>query len=143
MAVVSLIAFAGRSTAHRHARRELPFHRHSSCRDAIVAQSLLSGQLPAVHGENYLLGTFWPTWFWASARASLPISWGPFIGDYAATSARRERGNHAGFAFLGIFAVADLRAHRRVRRPGLSRIRDAVRNRLPGSRLRCGSRSCS
>jgi purine-cytosine permease-like protein len=37
----------------------------------------------AVHGGHYLLGGFWPTWFLGAATtASLPISWGPFVGDY-------------------------------------------------------------
>jgi purine-cytosine permease-like protein/nucleotide-binding universal stress UspA family protein len=40
-------------------------------------------QFHAVHGGNYYLGTFWPTWFIAvTTSATLPISWGPFAGDY-------------------------------------------------------------
>ncbi|MFI5035337.1 MAG: cytosine permease [Acidimicrobiales bacterium] len=40
-------------------------------------------QFHAVHGGSYLLGTFWPTWFLAvTTSATLPISWGPFAGDY-------------------------------------------------------------
>src|SRR5260370_2308942 len=37
----------------------------------------------AIPGGHYLLGSFWPTWFLsATTAASLPISWGPFVGDY-------------------------------------------------------------
>jgi purine-cytosine permease-like protein len=58
-----------------------------------------------VHGANYLLGSFWPTWFLsATTAASLPISWGPFVGDYGRyipTDASSREVNTYGF--LGIF----------------------------------------
>ncbi len=42
-----------------------------------------AGKFHVTHGGNYLLGSFWPTWFLtATTAASLPISWGPFVGDY-------------------------------------------------------------
>lgn len=61
----------------------------------------------AVSGGSYLLGSFWPTWFLGAATtASLPISWGPFVGDYgryipAATPTRRVCFFGVGGIFLG------------------------------------------
>ena len=59
----------------------------------------------AIAGGHYLLGTFWPTWFIsATTAASLPISWGPFVGDYGryipANASPRVVG---AYGFLGIF----------------------------------------
>jgi purine-cytosine permease-like protein len=59
----------------------------------------------AVAGGHYLLGSFWPTWFLsATTAASLPISWGPFVGDYGryipADASPRVVGT---YGFLGIF----------------------------------------
>jgi purine-cytosine permease-like protein len=50
----------------------------------ILLFAVFAGKFHAIHGKDYLLGTFWPTWFLATTTAaSLPISWGPFVGDYA------------------------------------------------------------
>lgn len=54
---------------------------------AIIVVAILFGAFASkfhvVHGGHYLLGSFWPTWFLATTTtASLPISWGPFVGDY-------------------------------------------------------------
>jgi purine-cytosine permease-like protein len=59
----------------------------------------------AIHGGHYLLGSFWPTWFLAATTAaSLPISWGPFVGDYGryipANASPRVVG---AYGFSGIF----------------------------------------
>jgi purine-cytosine permease-like protein len=45
--------------------------------------AVFASRFRVTHGSNYLLGGFWPTWFIATTTtASLPISWGPFVGDY-------------------------------------------------------------
>lgn len=64
-----------------------------------------------VHGGNYLLGGFWPTWFLAvTTTASLPISWGPFVGDYgryvpARTPTRVVSSYAVGGIFLGCWVA--------------------------------------
>jgi purine-cytosine permease-like protein len=81
---------------------------------AITIVSIVVGVLvfaafaPKFHvipGGHYLLGSFWPTWFIsATTAASLPISWGPFVGDYGryipANASPRVVGT---YGFLGIF----------------------------------------
>ena len=50
----------------------------------IVLVFLVVGKFQVVHGSHYLLGSFWPTWILAlTTSASLPISYGPFVNDYA------------------------------------------------------------
>src|SRR3954452_2434760 len=106
MAVVSLIAFAGAIYGHATLVASFRFIAISCFVVSIVGAIALSGSFHAVHGGNYLLGTFWPTWFLGLLlAASLPISWGPFIGDYGRyISPDESQRNTAGFAFLGIFA---------------------------------------
>ncbi len=49
----------------------------------IVLFAVFASKFHVTHGSHYLLGSFWPTWFIATTTtASLPISWGPFVGDY-------------------------------------------------------------
>jgi purine-cytosine permease-like protein len=55
----------------------------SSAAVSILAVIVLSDKFTAVDGGKYLLGDYWPTWVLTMVlAASLPISWGPFIGDY-------------------------------------------------------------
>jgi purine-cytosine permease-like protein len=105
MAVVSLIAFIGAIYGHATLVASFRFIAISSFVISIVGVIALSGSFHAVHGGNYLLGTFWPTWFLGLLlAASLPISWGPFIGDYGRyISPEESEATTAGFAFLGIF----------------------------------------
>jgi purine-cytosine permease-like protein len=64
-----------------------------------------------VHGGHYLLGSFWPTWFLGAATtASLPISWGPFVGDYgryisSSTPTRKVCAFGVGGIFLGCWVA--------------------------------------
>ena len=53
-----------------------------------------------------LLGDYWPTWVLTMVlAASLPISWGPFIGDYGRyIPCKAKASTLRGVAFLGIFA---------------------------------------
>jgi purine-cytosine permease-like protein len=106
MAVVSLISFAGAIYGHATLVASFRFIAISSFVISIIGAIALSGSFHAVHGGNYLLGTFWPTWFVGLLlAASLPISWGPFIGDYGRyISPDESEATTAGWAFLGIFA---------------------------------------
>jgi purine-cytosine permease-like protein len=73
---------------------------------SIVGVAFIATDFHAVSGGHYLLGTFWPTWFFSFVlAASLPISWGPFIGDYGRyIPARESELATAGAGFVGIFA---------------------------------------
>lgn len=58
-----------------------------------------------IPGGHYLLGSFWPTWFLAATTAaSLPISWGPFVGDYGRYIPSGASPRVVGaYGFFGIF----------------------------------------
>lgn len=72
---------------------------------------VFAGKFSAVHGGNYLLGSFWPTWMLGMlTSASVPISWGPFVGDYGryvpASTPRRVISTYAvGGIFLGTWVA--------------------------------------
>ncbi len=81
---------------------------------AVTAVAILAGVLlvavfaskfHVIHGKDYLLGTFWPTWFLGTTTAaSLPISWGPFVGDYARYIPSKAPSRVVGaYGFAGIF----------------------------------------
>jgi purine-cytosine permease-like protein len=71
---------------------------------AIIA--VFASRFHVTHGSNYLLGGFWPTWFIATTTtASLPISWGPFVGDYGRyIPSKTPSSKVSGYAILGIFS---------------------------------------
>lgn len=49
----------------------------------VMLFAVFASKFHVIGGGHYLLGSFWPTWFIATTTtASLPISWGPFVGDY-------------------------------------------------------------
>jgi purine-cytosine permease-like protein len=49
----------------------------------VMLFAVFATKFHAISGSHYLLGSFWPTWFIATTTtASVPISWGPFVGDY-------------------------------------------------------------
>jgi purine-cytosine permease-like protein len=56
-------------------------------------------------GGEYLLGSFWPTWVLAMiTAASVPISYAPFVGDYARYVPNRNSSKKlAGATSLGMF----------------------------------------
>ncbi|HLQ55224.1 MAG TPA: cytosine permease [Streptosporangiaceae bacterium] len=67
--------------------------------------AVFAGKFHVTHGGNYLLGSFWPTWFLsATTAASLPISWGPFVGDYGRYIPSNASSRVVGaYGFAGIF----------------------------------------
>jgi purine-cytosine permease-like protein len=75
----------------------------------VVLFAVFASKFHVTHGSHYLLGGFWPTWFLATTTtASLPISWGPFVGDYGRyvpsnTPSRVVSAYAVGGIFLGCF----------------------------------------
>ena len=71
----------------------------------IALIAVFAPKFSAVHGGNYLLGSFWPTWFIAATTAaSLPISWAPFVGDYGRyIPTKTPSRTVSAYGFAGIF----------------------------------------
>lgn len=105
MAVVIVVTCLAAVLGHRTVERSVRLITAVSILVGILVFVAFAGKFHAVHGGNYLLGGFWPTWFIsATTAASLPISWGPFCGDYgrylpSGTSPRVA----STFSYLGIF----------------------------------------
>jgi purine-cytosine permease-like protein len=105
MAVVALAAFAIAIYGHDTIASMFKFISISSLVVCLLSVVVLADKFHAVHGGPYALGKFWATWALAVVvTASLPISWGPFVGDYG-RYIRPERSSRslAGWAFLGMF----------------------------------------
>jgi purine-cytosine permease-like protein len=99
--VTCLIAVLGHRTLERGVRL-------ITVLSIIVGVLLFVAFAPKFHvipGGHYLLGSFWPTWFLAATTAaSLPISWGPFVGDYGRYIPRSASPRVVGaYGFAGIF----------------------------------------
>jgi purine-cytosine permease-like protein len=105
MAGVIVITCASAILGHRTLERSVRAITVISIVVGIALFAVFAGKFHAVHGGHYLLGGFWPTWFIsATTAASLPISWGPFVGDYgrympSGVSSRVV----ATYGYLGIF----------------------------------------
>ncbi len=105
MAVVIVVTCISAILGHRTLERGVRVITVLSIIVGIMVFAVFAGKFHAVHGGNYLLGSFWPTWFLAATTAaSLPISWGPFVGDYgryipSGTSSRVV----STYGYLGIF----------------------------------------
>jgi purine-cytosine permease-like protein len=105
MAVVAVIVFAIAIYGHDTIAAMFKLIAISSFVVCLVAVVVLADDFHAISGGPYALGTFWPTWvLGVVVVASLPVSWGPFIGDYGRyippeTSAR----SLTGWAFTGMF----------------------------------------
>lgn len=105
MAVIIGVTCVGAVLGHRSLERG---DRVLTIVSIIVGVLVFAAFAPKFHvipGGHYLLGSFWPTWFLsATTAASLPISWGPFVGDYGryipANASPRVVGT---YGFLGIF----------------------------------------
>ena len=105
MAVIIIVTCLGAVLGHRSLERG---DRALTIVSIIVGLLVFIAFAPKFHaipGGHYLLGSFWPTWFLAATTAaSLPISWGPFVGDYGryipASASPRVVG---AYGFAGIF----------------------------------------
>jgi len=105
MLVVSLISFVLAIYGHATLLASFRFIAIASAGVSLLAVLVLSNKFHAVHGGSYLLGKYWPTWVLTMVlAASLPVSWGPFIGDYGRyIPSRAKASTCAAWAFLGIF----------------------------------------
>ena len=80
----------------------------------VIAVRRVRVQVPRDPGlASTCSGSFWPTWFIATTTtASLPISWGPFVGDYgryipASTPSWKVSAYAVTGIFLGLLARDD------------------------------------
>jgi purine-cytosine permease-like protein len=106
MLVVSLISFALAIYGHATLVASFRFIAIASAGVSLLALIVLAGKFHDVHGGSYLLGNYWPTWVLTMVlAASLPVSWGPFIGDYGRYIPSKEKASTCAlYAGLGIFA---------------------------------------
>ncbi len=106
MAVVCLISFVLAIYGHATLVASFRFIAISSAVVSLAALIVLAGKFHDVHGGSYLLGKYWPTWVLTMVlAASLPVSWGPFIGDYGRYIPSKTKATTCAlWAGLGIFA---------------------------------------
>jgi purine-cytosine permease-like protein len=106
MLVVMLISFALAIYGHATLVASFKFIAIASAGVSLLALIVLSGKFHDVHGGAYLLGKDWPTWVLTMVlAASLPVSWGPFIGDYGRYVPTKAKASTCALAGgLGIFA---------------------------------------
>lgn len=105
MAVIIVITCLAAVLGHRTLERSVRLITILSIIVGVLVFAAFAAKFHAIPGGHYLLGSFWPTWFLAATTAaSLPISWGPFVGDYGryipASASSRVVG---AYGFFGIF----------------------------------------
>jgi purine-cytosine permease-like protein len=106
MLVVSLLSFALAIYGHATLVASFRFIGIASAGVSVLALIVLAGKFHNVHGGSYLLGEYWPTWVLTMVLAALlPITWGPFIGDYGRYIPSRTKASTCALAAgFGIFA---------------------------------------
>ena len=106
MLVVSLISFALAIYGHATLVASFRVVGIASAGISLLALIVLAGKFHNVHGGSYLLGDYWPTWVLTMVLAALlPITWGPFIGDYGRYVPSQAKASTCALAAgLGIFA---------------------------------------
>jgi purine-cytosine permease-like protein len=106
MLVVSLLSFVLAIYGHATLVASFRFIGITSAGVSLLALIVLAGRFHAVNGGSYRLGEYWPTWVLTMMLAALlPITWGPFIGDYGRyIPSTVKAGTCALAAGLGIFA---------------------------------------
>jgi purine-cytosine permease-like protein len=106
MLVVMVISFVLAIYGHATLVASFRFIAIASAGVSLLAVIVLSNKFHAVHGGSYLLGKYWPTWVLTMVlAASLPVSWGPFIGDYGRyIPSKAKASTCALYGGLGIFA---------------------------------------
>jgi purine-cytosine permease-like protein len=105
MAAVIIVTCLAAILGHRTLERSISVITVLSIIALIMLVAVFAPKFTNVHGGNYLLGSFWPTWFLATTTtASLPISWAPFVGDYGRYLPTNTSPKVVGaFGFAGIF----------------------------------------
>jgi purine-cytosine permease-like protein len=106
MLVVSLISFVLAIYGHATLVASFRFIAIASAGVSLLALIVLAGEFEAVPGGDYRLGDFWPTWVLTMVLAALlPVTWGPFIGDYGRYIPSKAKASTCALAAgLGIFA---------------------------------------
>ncbi|MEA2303644.1 MAG: hypothetical protein QOH43_924 [Solirubrobacteraceae bacterium] len=106
MLVVSLISFVLALYGHATLVASFRFIGIASAGVSLLALVVLAGKFRAVPGGNYRLGEYWPTWALTMVLAALlPVTWGPFIGDYGRYIPSKAKASTCALAAgLGIFA---------------------------------------
>jgi purine-cytosine permease-like protein len=106
MLVVSLMAFALAIYGHATLVASFRLVGIASAGVSLLALIVLAGKFHNVQGGSYLLGGYWPTLVLTMVLAALlPITWGPFIGDYGRYIPSKTKATTCALAAgLGIFA---------------------------------------
>jgi purine-cytosine permease-like protein len=105
MGAVCLISFVLAIYGHATLVASFRFIAIGSALVSVLAVVVLSNKFHAVDQSKLLLGDYWPTWVLTMVlAASLPVSWGPFIGDYGRYIPSKVKGSTCAlWAGLGIF----------------------------------------
>jgi purine-cytosine permease-like protein len=107
MLVVSLISFALAIYGHATLVASFRLIAIVSAAVSLLALIVLADKFRDVPGGSYVLGQkYWPTWVLTMVLAALlPITWGPFIGDYGRYIPSDAKARTCALAAgLGIFA---------------------------------------
>jgi purine-cytosine permease-like protein len=106
MLVVSLLSFVLAIYGHATLVASFRFIAIASAGVSLLALIVLAGKFHDVQGGSYLIGAYWPTWVLTMVFAALlPITWGPFIGDYGRYIPSKTKPSACALAAgLGIFA---------------------------------------
>jgi purine-cytosine permease-like protein len=106
MLAVSLISFVLAIYGHATLVASFRIIAIASAGVSLLALVVLAGKFHNVRGGSYLLGEYWPTWALTMVLAALlPITWGPFIGDYGRYIPSPTKASRCALAAgLGIFA---------------------------------------
>jgi purine-cytosine permease-like protein len=106
MLVVSLLSFVLAIYGHATLVASFRLIAIASAGVSLLALIVLAGKFHDVDGGSYRLGAYWPTWVLAMVLAALlPITWGPFIGDYGRYIPSKAKASTCALAAgLGIFA---------------------------------------
>lgn len=107
MAGVIIVTCVSAVLGHRTLERSVRIITLVSIVVGIMIFAVFAGKFHAIAGGhgNYYLGSFWPTWFLSvTTVAALPISWGPFVGDYGRYIPESASSKVVGtYGFVGIF----------------------------------------
>jgi purine-cytosine permease-like protein len=106
MLVVSLLSFVLAIYGHATLVASFRLIGIVSAAVSLLALIVLAGKFHNVPGGSYLLDDYWPTWVLTMMLAALlPITWGPFIGDYGRYIPSETKSSRCALAAgLGIFA---------------------------------------
>jgi purine-cytosine permease-like protein len=105
MLVVSLISFVLAIYGHATLVASFRFIAIASTGVSLLALVVLAGKFHDAPGGSYRLGGYWPTWALTMVLAALlPVTWGPFIGDYGRYIPSKAKASTCALAAgLGIF----------------------------------------